>query len=48
MHACINLIALVDGEMLEPKHTSTAIEVTAAGKVLTNFLDISTRLQLSN
>ena len=45
---CINLIALVDGEMLEPKHTSTAIEVTAAGKVLTNFLDISTRLQSSN
>jgi glycogen debranching enzyme len=47
-HACINFIALVDGEVLEPKHTSAATDVTAAGKVLTNFLDISTQLQSSN
>jgi len=26
-HACINFIALVDGEVLEPKHTSAATDV---------------------
>jgi len=25
-HACINFIALVDGEVLEPKHTSAATD----------------------
>jgi len=33
MALCINFIALVDGEVLEPKHTSAATDVTAAGKV---------------
>ncbi len=47
-HACINFIALVDGETLEPKHTSAATDVTAAGKVLVSFLGTSTRLQSSN
>ncbi len=47
-HACINFIALVDGEALEPKHTSAATEVTAAGKVMANFLDVATRLRSSN
>lgn len=47
-HSCINFIALVDGEVLEPKHTSAEIAVTEAGKVMANFLDIATRLQSSN
>jgi len=47
-HACVNFIAVVDGERLEPKHTSAAADVTAAGKVLASFLDISTQLQSSN
>jgi glycogen debranching enzyme len=47
-HSCINFIALVDGEVLEPKHTSAATNVTEAGKVMANFLDIATRLQSSN
>ncbi len=47
-HFCINFVALVDGEALEPKHTSAATDVTAAGKVLANFLDVATQLQSSN
>jgi glycogen debranching enzyme len=45
---CINHIALADGDVLEPRHTSADIDVTEAGKVLANFLDISTQLQSSN
>ncbi len=45
---CINHIALVDGDRLQPRHTNAAINVTEAGKVLANFLDISTQLQASN
>jgi glycogen debranching enzyme len=47
-HACVNFVALVDGEVLEPKHTDAAISVTKAGQVMANFLDIATRLQSSN
>lgn len=47
-HACVNFIALVDGEVLEPKHTDALISVTKAGKVMANFLDIATQLQSSN
>ncbi len=47
-HACINFIALVDGDVLEPRHTSAEIAVTEAGKVLENFLHVSTQLQTSN
>ncbi len=47
-HACINFVALVDGEVLEPKHTDASISVTKAGQVMANFLDIATRLQSSN
>jgi glycogen debranching enzyme len=46
--ACINHIALADGDVLQPRHTSADIDVTEAGKVLANFLDISTQLQTSN
>jgi len=45
---CINHIALADGDVLEPRHTSADIDVTEAGKVLANFLDDSTQLQTSN
>jgi glycogen debranching enzyme len=45
---CINHIALADGDVLAPRHTSADIDVTEAGKVLANFLDISTQLQSSN
>lgn len=45
---CINHIALADGDVLEPRHTSADIDVTEAGKILANFLDISTQLQASN
>lgn len=47
-HTCVNFIALVDGEVLEPKHTDAAISVTKAGRVMANFLDIATQLQSSN
>jgi glycogen debranching enzyme len=47
-HTCINFTALVDGEVLEPKHTNADITVTKAGQVMANFLDIATRLQSSN
>lgn len=47
-HACVNFIALVDGDVLEPRHTSAETDVTAAGKVLANFLDVATQLQSSN
>jgi glycogen debranching enzyme len=46
--ACINHIALADGDVLQPRHTTADIDVTEAGKVLANFLDISTQLQTSN
>jgi glycogen debranching enzyme len=46
--ACINHIALADGDVLKPRHTSAEIDVTEAGKVLANFLDISTQLKTSN
>lgn len=46
--ACVNFIALVDGEVLEPRHTDAEITVTKAGQVMANFLDIATRLQSSN
>lgn len=46
--ACINHIALADGDVLVPRHTSADIDVTEAGKVLANFLDISTQLHSSN
>ncbi len=45
---CINHIALADGDVLEPRHTNADIDVTEAGKVLANFLDVSTQLQASN
>ena len=47
-HACVNFVALVDGEILEPKHTDAAISVTKAGQVMANFLDTATQLQSSN
>ncbi len=47
-HSCINFIALVDGEVLEPKHTSAATDVTEAGKVMANFLNAATQLRSSN
>lgn len=46
--ACINHIALADGDVLKPRHTSADIDVTEAGKVLANFLEISTQVQASN
>ena len=45
---CINFIALVDGEELEPKHTDAAIDVTPAGQEMASFLKVSTRLHSSN
>ncbi len=47
-HSCINFIALADGDVLEPKHTSADTNVTEAGAVMTNFLDVATRLRSSN
>jgi glycogen debranching enzyme len=47
-NSCINHIALADGDILEPRHTSADIDVTEAGKVLENFLDVSTQLQSTN
>jgi len=47
-HTCINFIALVDGEVLEPKHTDAAIDVTPAGKEMANFLKVATHLHSSN
>jgi glycogen debranching enzyme len=47
-HACINFIALADDDVLVPRHTGAEIDVTEAGKVLENFLDVSTQLQTSN
>lgn len=47
-HSCINFIALADGDVLRPKHSDAAMDVTEAGKVMANFLEIATRLQSSN
>jgi len=47
-HTCIDFIALVDGEELEPKHTDAAIDVTPAGQEMENFLKVATHLHSSN
>ncbi len=47
-HTCVNFIALVDDEVLEPKHTDATISVTKAGQVMANFLDVATQLHSSN
>ncbi|XGV94423.1 MAG: glycogen debranching N-terminal domain-containing protein (plasmid) [Leptolyngbya sp. BL-A-14] len=47
-HTCIDFIALVDGDVLEPKHTEAAIDVTPAGQEMANFLNVATRLHSSN
>lgn len=47
-NGCINHIALADGDVLLPRHTSADMDVTEAGKVLANFLDVSTQVQASN
>ncbi len=46
--SCINHIALADGDVLKPRHTSADLEVTEAGKILANFLDVSTQLHADN
>lgn len=45
---CINHIALADGDVLKPRHTSAELDVTEAGKILANFLDVATQLQSSD
>jgi glycogen debranching enzyme len=47
-HSCINFIAFVDGEVLEPKHTDASIDVTPAGREMANFLKVATQLRSSN
>ncbi|MBW4475274.1 MAG: amylo-alpha-1,6-glucosidase [Stenomitos rutilans HA7619-LM2] len=47
-HSCIDFIALVDGEELEPKHTDATTDVTPAGQEMENFLKIATQLRSSN
>ncbi len=48
-HSCINFTALVDGEVLEPRHTKdTALTETKAGREMVNFLNTATQLQSSN
>jgi glycogen debranching enzyme len=47
-HTCIDFIALVDGDVLEPKHTNAAIDVTPAGQEMANFLKVATRLHSAN
>ncbi|KAM3098239.1 glycogen debranching N-terminal domain-containing protein [Phormidesmis sp. 146-12] len=47
-HTCVNFTALVDGEVLEPMHTSADITVTKAGQIMANFVDTATQAQSSN
>lgn len=47
-HTCIDFIALVDGEVLEPKHTDAAIDVTPAGQEMASFLKLAAQLHSSN
>lgn len=47
-HTCVNFTALADGDVLQPKHTCVVNYVTAATKVLDDFVNSATQLQSSN